>query len=130
MSICVCLNNVSLITLTCLKNKRIAVIATSFHLPKEFRKSVIFLMLPVMTSMYSLFAQSCWICFWIVSRGGAAILMYIWFIESKIFNTTTKYHTHPNQTDKAKRLIARFWNCTKILYTYPRSCILLNLVGL
>ena len=34
-------------------------------LPKEFRKSVIFLMLHVISSMYSLLAQSCWIWRWI-----------------------------------------------------------------
>lgn len=34
------------------------------YLPKELRKSEIFLMLPVMTSMYSRLAQSCWIGLW------------------------------------------------------------------
>lgn len=34
------------------------------YLPKELRKSEIFLMLPVITSMYSRLAQSCWIGLW------------------------------------------------------------------
>lgn len=33
------------------------------YLPNELRKSVIFFILIVITSMYSLFCQSCWICF-------------------------------------------------------------------
>ena len=42
--------------------------------PNELRKSVIFFILPVITSIYSLLAQSCWICFWIVSLCTVAIL--------------------------------------------------------
>jgi len=38
----------------------------------EFKKSQILLILPVITSIYSLFAQSCWICFW-KSSGTMAI---------------------------------------------------------
>lgn len=48
-----------------------------FHLPNEFKKSVIRLILVVMTSMYSRLAQSWWICFWIASRWTPAIILFV-----------------------------------------------------
>lgn len=53
-------------------------------LPNELRKSVIFLMLPVITSMYSRLAQSCWICFWTASLSlGIAVIDIVQKLVSK-----------------------------------------------
>jgi len=52
---------------------------------KEFRKSAILLIEPVMTSIYSRLAQSCWICFWKSSLCGMMMMIklmsHFWHFE-------------------------------------------------
>lgn len=53
---------------------------TQLNSPNEFRKSVMRLILAVITSIYSRFAQSWWICFCIASLWTPAILDVLLFI--------------------------------------------------
>uniref|UniRef100_A0A6B0UA74 Putative secreted protein n=1 Tax=Ixodes ricinus TaxID=34613 RepID=A0A6B0UA74_IXORI len=47
----------------------------------DVRKSAIFLMLPLIISMYSRLAQSCCICFWIASLSDTDMLFKNWLVS-------------------------------------------------
>ena len=58
--------------------------------PNEFRKSAIFLILVVMTSMYSLFAQSSWICLCTVVCGPLRDILMMEFSSCLVVLVPTK----------------------------------------